>query len=171
MNPQSFAQKQKQEYLRALRANVPVIQDRQDIARLKMSGTVYQWVGELQVLKGKDQQGKSEKTIKAYKLPARWCGTAQQFTAVGTFTDGSSQDITSVATWNSAVPSVATISNSGLASALLSGVYDYRYARCGIKLHDLDGGICNLAIRHRGPAESSAGDGYDGTDECYRQLQ
>jgi hypothetical protein len=78
-----------------------------------MSDTVYQWVGELQVLKSKDQQGKSEKTIKA--------GTAQQFTAVGTFTDGSSQDITSVATWNSAVPSVATISNSGLASALLAG--------------------------------------------------
>ncbi len=47
-------------------ANVPVAQDQQDVARLKITDTVYQWLSELQVLKGKDQHGKSEKTIKAY---------------------------------------------------------------------------------------------------------
>ncbi len=60
------AQKQKQAYLDALAANVPVAQDQQDVARLKITDTVYQWLSELQVLKGKDQHGKSEKTIKAY---------------------------------------------------------------------------------------------------------
>jgi hypothetical protein len=60
------AQKRKQEYFRALRANVPVLRDQQDTARLKITDTTYQWLSELQILKGKDQQGKSEKTIKAY---------------------------------------------------------------------------------------------------------
>src|SRR5438552_7979525 len=60
------AQKQKQAYFDALAANVPVAQDQQDVARLKITDTVYQWLSELQVLKGKDQHGKSEKTIKAY---------------------------------------------------------------------------------------------------------
>src|SRR5947209_14438224 len=31
---------------------------------------VYQWFAELQLFQGKDQQGKSEKTLRAYKLPA-----------------------------------------------------------------------------------------------------
>jgi hypothetical protein len=35
------AQKRKQEYFRALRANVPVLQDQQDPARLKITDTVY----------------------------------------------------------------------------------------------------------------------------------
>ena len=52
--------------MRALRANVPVVQNQQDAARVKITDTVYQWLDELQILKGKDQQGKSEKTIKAY---------------------------------------------------------------------------------------------------------
>jgi uncharacterized protein YjdB len=53
--------------------------------------------------------------------PSIPAGTVQQFTATGTFTDASSQDITGVATWNSSAPNVATISNSGLASALVAG--------------------------------------------------
>lgn len=43
-----------------------MLQDQQDTARLKITDTIYQWLSELQILKGKDQQGKSEKTIKAY---------------------------------------------------------------------------------------------------------
>src|ERR1039457_1519030 len=38
-------------------------------------------------------------------------GAQQQFTATGTFTDGSTQDITATVQWSSASPTVATISN------------------------------------------------------------
>jgi len=48
-----------------------------------------------------------------------------QFTVSGNFTDGSKQDLTTAATWNSSSPVVATISNSGgsqgLAKALTVG--------------------------------------------------
>ncbi len=42
-------------------------------------------------------------------------GTTQQFTATGTFTDSTTQDVTTVATWISSDGTVATISSSGLA--------------------------------------------------------
>jgi hypothetical protein len=44
--------------------------------------------------------------------PAIALGTMQQFTAFGTYTDGTTQDLTSVATWNSSDNTVAIISNS-----------------------------------------------------------
>ena len=40
-------------------------------------------------------------------------GTTQQFTAAGTFTDGSSQNLTSTATWSSDATSTATVSKTG----------------------------------------------------------
>ncbi len=43
-------------------------------------------------------------------------GTAQQFTATGTFSDGSAQDLSSSATWSSSNLTVASISASGLAT-------------------------------------------------------
>jgi trimeric autotransporter adhesin len=43
-------------------------------------------------------------------------GLAQQYKAVGTFSDGTSQDLTGVATWKSSVTSVASITTSGLAT-------------------------------------------------------
>jgi uncharacterized protein YjdB len=53
-------------------------------------------------------------------------GGAQQFTAIGTYSDGSTQTLTNSATWNSSDPAVATISNSagtqGLASAASAGM-------------------------------------------------
>ena len=58
-------------------------------------------------------------------------GTTQQFTATGTYSDASTQDLTSQVTWTSATPSVAMISNTGLSTgvqgttsitAMLSGV-------------------------------------------------
>src|SRR5580704_14291890 len=52
------ARERKQAYFEALDANVPVVQDRHD--------PVYQWFAELQLFQGKDQQGKSEKTLRAY---------------------------------------------------------------------------------------------------------
>jgi len=39
-------------------------------------------------------------------------GLNQQFTAVGTFSDGSTQDVTSAAHWSSSVPGAATVSNT-----------------------------------------------------------
>ena len=48
-------------------------------------------------------------------------GTTQQFTAIGTFTDGSTLDLTSTATWASDDLSTATINNTGLATSMLQG--------------------------------------------------
>jgi uncharacterized protein YjdB len=48
-------------------------------------------------------------------------GSTQQFTATGTYTDGSALNITSSVTWASSNAAVATISASGLASVLFAG--------------------------------------------------
>jgi uncharacterized protein YjdB len=45
----------------------------------------------------------------------------QQFKAIGTLTDGTTTDITDEVTWNSSNTSVATISSSGLATAVATG--------------------------------------------------
>ncbi len=48
-------------------------------------------------------------------------GNTQQFTATGTYSDGSMQNLTSQATWQSSVPAVATINNQGLATSISGG--------------------------------------------------
>jgi hypothetical protein len=48
-------------------------------------------------------------------------GVTGQFTAKGTFADGSTGDITDLVTWASATPSAATISDTGVAAALAPG--------------------------------------------------
>lgn len=48
-------------------------------------------------------------------------GGTQQFTATGTYSDGSTQDLTASAIWNSSNPVVASVSASGLASGLAIG--------------------------------------------------
>ena len=60
------ARDRKQAYFEALDANVPVVQDQDDAGRTKITDAVYQWFAELQLFQGKDQQGKSEKTLRAY---------------------------------------------------------------------------------------------------------
>jgi hypothetical protein len=45
----------------------------------------------------------------------------QQFTATGTFQDGTTQNLTSQVQWSSSNTSVATINSAGLASLLISG--------------------------------------------------
>lgn len=52
------------------------------------------------------------------QLPA---GTSQAFTAVGTFTDGSTQDLTSLASWTSSAPGVGGFGAAGLLHALVAG--------------------------------------------------
>jgi len=53
-------------------------------------------------------------------------GTQQQFTAIGIYTDSTTQDLTGVVTWSSSLPAVAAISNApgshGLATSLSVGV-------------------------------------------------
>lgn len=53
--------------------------------------------------------------------PTIGLGSQQQFTATGTFSDGSTQDITSVSTWTSSTPTVAVVNLSGLASSASHG--------------------------------------------------
>jgi hypothetical protein len=48
-------------------------------------------------------------------------GATQQFTATGTFTDSTTQDLTGQVTWASSNPAVASISATGLATAVAPG--------------------------------------------------
>ena len=48
-------------------------------------------------------------------------GQQQQFTATGTYSDGSHQDLTASVIWTSSSPTVATISSAGLTTAIASG--------------------------------------------------
>jgi 6-phosphogluconolactonase (cycloisomerase 2 family) len=48
-------------------------------------------------------------------------GSTQQFTATGTFSDGSVSDISSSVTWNSGTAATATISATGLATGVAAG--------------------------------------------------
>jgi len=63
-------------------------------------------------------------------------GENQQFTATGTFTDKSIQDITQTVSWSSSVPSVASISMTtgtiGLATALLQGTTTITATQSGV---------------------------------------
>ena len=63
-------------------------------------------------------------------------GATQQFTATGTFSDGTTQDVTINAHWSSTVPTVATIANApvraGLATTFASGTTTIGVNRGGI---------------------------------------
>ena len=53
--------------------------------------------------------------------PSIAAGNQQQFTATGTYSDGSHQNLTNSATWTSTSPSVATITSTGLATGVSAG--------------------------------------------------
>jgi len=53
--------------------------------------------------------------------PSIALGTQQQFTATGTYSDGSTQNLTGSASWSSSAPNVATIAGGGLASSVATG--------------------------------------------------
>lgn len=48
-------------------------------------------------------------------------GSVQQYRATGTFSDGSSSDVTQTASWSSSQPAVATIDTTGLATGVAAG--------------------------------------------------
>jgi len=54
--------------------------------------------------------------------PSIALGTAQQFTATGIFTDGSTQDLTVSSTWSSSNTAVATVSSSAVGTAIATGM-------------------------------------------------
>jgi len=49
-------------------------------------------------------------------------GATQQYTATALMSDGSTQDITATVTWASTIPTIATISTTGLATGVAAGV-------------------------------------------------
>jgi uncharacterized protein YjdB len=53
--------------------------------------------------------------------PSVALGNSQQFTATGTFTDGSTQNLTSQVSWGSATSAIASINASGFAMTLAAG--------------------------------------------------
>ena len=53
--------------------------------------------------------------------PTLMSGASQQFTATGTYSDGSTQNLSSQVTWTSSSPTVANVSAAGLATALTVG--------------------------------------------------
>lgn len=55
----------------------------------------------------------------ATSLPAR---THQALTATGTFSDGSTSDVTAIVTWSSSAPAVATISNANYLEGVVTAV-------------------------------------------------
>ncbi|MCW2495775.1 IPT/TIG domain-containing protein [Jatrophihabitans sp.] len=61
------------------------------------------------------------------QTPTVGAGATQQFTAIATYRDGSTLDVTDNVTWTSSAPSVATVSSTGLATVLshtsLAGSY------------------------------------------------
>src|SRR5438876_4116757 len=54
--------------------------------------------------------------------PTMPINTTQQFTATGTYTDGSSADITSLVTWSSSYSPTATVSATGVVTAVAAGL-------------------------------------------------
>ena len=59
-------------------------------------------------------------------------GLTQQFTATGTFSDSTTQNLTSQVTWASATTSVATINAAGLATAVAPGTSTISAALGGV---------------------------------------
>jgi hypothetical protein len=53
--------------------------------------------------------------------PGILTGVSQQFSAIGTYSDGTTQDLTSMVVWNSSVTPVATLSAAGLATGVSAG--------------------------------------------------
>lgn len=53
--------------------------------------------------------------------PSNVAGTTRQFVATATYSDGTTQDVTSVATWTSSSTAVATITSAGLATGQSAG--------------------------------------------------
>jgi len=85
----------------------------------------------------------------------------QQFTAIGSFGDGTSKDISSSASWGSSDATVATINSSGLASAIKTGTTTITASQSGqngsTTLTVTTGGGGNLTISCTAGCTSTSG--------------
>ncbi len=81
-------------------------------------------------------------------------GLTQQFTATGTYSDGTTQNLANQVTWASATPAVSTISTSGLASALAIGTSTISATLGLFRVYGTHGDGGSVAI-HRGDAIKS----------------
>ena len=83
------------------------------------------WIGAVVGLRIAGQGSGSAPTLSSIAVtpanPSVVAGATQQFTATGTYSDGSSQNLTSSVAWTSTSTAVATINSSGLASAVSAG--------------------------------------------------
>ena len=83
------------------------------------------WIGAVIGLKAAGQSGSSTPTLSSIAVtpasPSIVSGVTQQFAATGTYSDGSTQNLTSSVTWTSSNTAVATINTSGLATAVSAG--------------------------------------------------
>ena len=64
--------------------------------------------------------------------PALLVGASQQLAAIGTYSDGSTQNLTSQATWTSSSTAVATVNANGLATAVAAGTTTLSAALTGV---------------------------------------
>ena len=98
--------------------------------------------------------------------PSIASGSQFQFTATGSYSDGSNQDLTSTATWNSSSSTVATITADGLAIAATAGSTTISAKSGSIT------GSTTLTVSTTGPIVAISewlefvGDGSDGPYSC-----
>jgi uncharacterized protein YjdB len=59
-------------------------------------------------------------------------GASNQFTAIGTYDDNSTQNLTSTATWSSSAPGLAVVNASGLATGVAPGTANIIASLSGI---------------------------------------
>jgi len=79
----------------------------------------------IEILPGQGGGSSSQGTLTAIavtpKSPAITTGATEPFTATGTYSDGSTQNVTNQAAWSSNAANVAAINSAGVASGLCSG--------------------------------------------------
>ena len=83
-------------------------------------------IGEAAIVTGSKQLTVTAATLNGIVVTAPTAslpvGVTQQYTATGMYSDGSSADLTNVATWTTSAPSVATVASHGLVTAVQSHV-------------------------------------------------
>ena len=80
------------------------------------------WIMQMVAFRASSSGGPVLQSIAVTPLnPSIVVGGQQQFTATGTYSDGSHQDLTNSATWTSSILSVATINTTGLATGIAAG--------------------------------------------------
>ncbi|HEX7730865.1 MAG TPA: Ig-like domain-containing protein [Terracidiphilus sp.] len=84
-------------------------------------------------------------------------GSAQQFTATGNYSDGSTQSLTSSATWTSSITAVATVNASGLATGIGAGATTISASLGSVS------GSAVLTVT----TNTTASAGCDGAGNCY----